>query len=407
MDLCAVDLYDPDNYVEAVPHEMFATLRREAPVHWHEHPAGGGFWTITRHEDIVAVNRDPRTFSSYVGGALIDDFDAETLEQQRLMMLNMDPPAHTRLRKIVNKGFTPRRIRELMAALEERARSIVGEVAEQGACDFVTDIASELPLQAIAELLGVPQEDRHKVFDWSNRLIGSNDPEYEGSREEAQAAAMELYAYAQELANERRGDPRDDIVTTLLQAEADGERLSDLDFNLFFLLLAVAGNETTRNGISHSMLALIEHPDERRKLLDDPSLMDAAIEEFLRWGTPVMHFRRTATVDAEIAGQPIAAGDRVAIWHMSGNRDEAVFDDPQRFDVTRDPNLHLLQIAFGGGGPHFCLGANLARAEMKIMLSEVLRVLPDMELAGPVQRLRSNFINGIKHMPVTFTSTPG
>jgi cholest-4-en-3-one 26-monooxygenase len=403
MDLTEVDIYNADNYVEGVPHEMFATLRREAPVYWHPHPAGGGFWCLTRHEDIVRVNRDSRVFSSYEGSALIEDMPAEMLASQRLMMLNMDPPEHTRLRKIVNKGFTPKRIRELSQALERRAQEIVATVAERGECDFVTDVASELPLQAIAEILGVPQEDRHMIFDLSNKLIGFDDPEFEGAAEAASDVATEMYVYAQQLAETKRANPSDDIVTTLLAAEVDGERLTDLDFNLFFLLLAVAGNETTRNALSHSMLALIEHPEQRQLLLDNPALIDAAIEEFLRWATPVMHFRRTATEDVEIRGQQIRAGDRVVIWHMSGNRDEAVFTDPYEFDIRRDPNLHLLQIAFGGGGAHFCLGANLARAEMKIMITALLRTLPDMELAGPVSRLRSNFINGLKHMPVQFT----
>lgn len=407
MDISDVDIYDPDSYTDGPPHEMFATLRREAPVYWHPQPGAGGFWCVTRHDDIVRVNRDAKTFSSATSGVLIDVLDEESLEQSRLMMLNMDPPAHSRLRKIVNKGFTPRRIRDLMAALEERAGAIVASVAAKGECEFVEDVSAELPLQAIAELLGVPQEDRHKVFDWSNRMIGFDDPEFQTSPEDAQVAAMEMWAYAQELAARKRAEPAGDIVTALLEAEVDGERLSDMDFNMFFLLLAVAGNETTRNAISHSVLALIEHPEQRQKLLDDPSKIDLAIEEFLRWSTPVMNFKRTATADVSLGGQEIKAGDPVVMWHISGNRDETVFDRPYDFDVERDPNLHLLQIAFGGGGPHFCLGANLARAEMKIMISEVLRVLPDMELAGPVDRLRSNFISGIKRMPVTFTPARG
>ncbi len=407
MKLSDVDLYDPDTYVEGVPHEMFSLLRREAPVFRHESGGGGVFWAVTRHDDIVRVNRDARTFSSWEGTALIEDMDPEALESQRMMMLNMDPPEHTKLRKIVNKGFTPRRITQLSDALRERARQIVAEVAGRGECDFVADLACELPLQAIAEIVGVPQEDRHKVFDWSNRLIGSNDPEFANSREEAQDAAAEMYAYAQELAERHRAEPADDIVSALLSAEVDGHRLSDMDFNLFFLLLAVAGNETTRNATSLAMLALIENPSERQKLVEDPAKIDLAIEEFLRWGTPVMHFRRTATADTEIAGQPIAAGDKVVMWHISGNRDESVFEDPFAFKVDRDPNLHLNQIASGAGGPHFCLGANLARAELKIIFTELLATIPDMELAGPVERLRSNFINGIKHMPVRFTSAGG
>jgi cholest-4-en-3-one 26-monooxygenase len=406
VELADVDIYDPDNYVAGVPHEMFTTLRRDAPVYRHPHPDGSFFWAVTRHEDIVTVNRDAKSFSSSKGGVLFDNHSEEELVGQRLMMLNMDPPDHTRLRKIVNKAFTPRTIRMLVDTLRERAQRIVAEVSERGECDFVTDIACELPLQAIADIMGVPQEDRHLVFDWSNRLIGFNDPEFRDQTnpaEEAGAAAAELYAYSEALAAEKRKAPADDIVTTLLTAEVDGERLGPMEFNMFFLLLAVAGNETTRNAISQSMLTLVEHPDERQRLLDDSSKIDTATEEFLRWTTPVMHFRRTATTDLELHGQKIAEGDRVVMIHMSGNRDEDVFDDPFKFDIARDPNAHLQQIAFGGGGPHFCLGANLARAEIKLMFEELLPVLPDIELSAPPSRLRSNFINGIKHMPISYT----
>ncbi|HVX17762.1 MAG TPA: cytochrome P450 [Acidimicrobiales bacterium] len=403
MQLTDIDIYDPDAFVDGVPHEQFALLRREAPVYWHPHPDGTGYWAVTRHADIVKVNRDAATFSSWQGTALLMDWDdPEAIEQQRMMMLNLDPPDHTRLRKIVNKGFTPKHIRELSAMLERRAHGIVAEVAERGACDFVVDVAAELPLQAIAELMGVPQEDRKVIFELSNKLVGAGDPEYEVPPDEMGIAAAEMFGYAQEMATFKRANPGDDIVTTLLNAEVDGERLTDLEFNLFFMLLAVAGNETTRNAISHSMLALLQHPDERQQLIDEPDVLGLAIEEFLRWASPVMQFRRTATRDTELGGQKIAEGDRVVIYHISGNRDEAVFDDPYTFDIDRDPNLHLQQIAFGGGGPHFCLGANLARAEMRIMFDELRPLLPSMELAGDVQRLRSNFINGIKHLPVSW-----
>jgi len=261
-------------------------------------------------------------------------------------------------------------------------------------------VAAELPLQVIADILGVPQDDRHLVFDWSNRLVGAADPEYQHGQEHAVNAAMELYAYAHDLAAQRRESPKDDIVSILTTAEVEGHTLSELELDMFFLLLSVAGNETTRNGIAHGMLALIEHPDQRRRLVDDPSLIGIGVEEMLRWGTPVMHFRRTATCDTVIRDQAVAEGDKVVIWYISANRDEAVFDDPYVFDVGREPNNH---VSFGGGGPHFCLGANLARMEMKIMFTELLRRVPDMELAGPVQRLQSNFINGIKHLPVSFT----
>jgi cholest-4-en-3-one 26-monooxygenase len=395
-----IDLTDPDAYVERVPHEQFATLRREAPVFWHGHPEGG-FWCVTRHADIVTVNRDWDTWSSWRGAVFMRDPD--DLEISRMMMLNMDPPEHAKLRKLVNRGFTPMRIRELREVLARRATTIIDEIYERGECDLVESIASELPLQAIADFLGVPQEDRHLVFKWSNTMIGSEDPEYTVSPTDSQAAAGELYVYAQGLAADRREHPRDDIVSDLVHAEIDGDRLSDTDFNLFFLLLAVAGNETTRNAISHSVLALLENPDQRAWLAEDPARWQSALEELLRWATPVMHFRRTATRDTEIAGQPVAEGEKVLMWHISGNRDETVFDDPYTLDLGRTPNDHLAHIAFGGGGPHFCLGANLARAEMHVMLAEIVDRLPDLELAGPVQRLRSNFINGIKHLPVRWT----
>jgi cholest-4-en-3-one 26-monooxygenase len=276
-------------------------------------------------------------------------------------------------------------------------------VIEKGECDFVVDIAAELPLQAIADLMGVPMEDRHKLFDWSNRMIGSEDPEYQASEDMTTQAQTEMYLYANALAAEKRAHPSDDIITTLINAEIEWEgeknQLSELEFDLFFMLLSVAGNETTRNLISHGMQAFFDFPDQWQKLVADPSLLDSAVEEMLRFGTPVMHFRRTATADFELRGQPIKAGDKVVIWYVSANRDEEAFVDPDRFDITRTPNDH---VAFGGGGPHFCLGANLARMEIKVMFDELIRRLPDLRQAGPAQRLRSNFINGIKHLPVEF-----
>jgi cholest-4-en-3-one 26-monooxygenase len=350
-----------------------------------------------RHNDLVMVNRDSATFSSYKGGSLMMSWEGDILEQQRMMMLNMDPPMHTRYRRLVNKGFTPRMVHELEARITERTQQLIAEAREKGEFDFVSDVAAELPLQVIAELMGVPQEDRHKVFDWSNRMVGSNDPEFLEAPELATAAAMELFAYADALTVERKANPRDDLVSILAYAEIEGDQLSQLEIDMFFMLLAVAGNETTRNLLSHGMLALIENPDQRRLLVERPELIDSAIEEMLRFASPVMHFRRTATRDTQIGSQAISEGDKVIFWHISANRDEDVFADPDRFDVARSPNDH---VAFGGGGSHFCLGANLARVEIKIMFSELLREMPDLELAGDVQRLRSNFINGIKHLPV-------
>ena len=394
-----VDLTNLDNFVPGVPYDMLDLLRRQVPVHWHDERYGNGFWAVTGYADVVKVNQDNVTFSSARGSALLEDQLADQLAQLQLMMLNMDPPLHTRYRLLVNKGFTPR----MVARLEERARvltnRILDTVVERGGCDFVTDVAAELPLQIIAELMGVPSEDRHLVFDWSNRMIGQRDPEYHGSPETAQVAALELYAFSHQLAEVKRADPGEDLMSVLTRVEVDGEKLSELELDLFFLLLCVAGNETTRNLIAHGQLALMQHPDARARLLARADLLPGAVEEMLRWGTPVMQFRRTATRDTEIGGQPVKEGDKVVIWYTSANRDETVFDRPYDFDITRSPNPH---VAFGGGGPHFCLGANLARMEIRVMFSELLRRIPDIELAGPVERLRSNFINGIKHLPVSF-----
>ncbi len=262
------------------------------------------------------------------------------------------------------------------------------------------EVAAELPLQVIAQMLGIPFEDRHKVFEWSNRLIGSRDPEYAVSEDLSRGAAIEMFMYSGELAKRRLNEPRDDIVTTLLKADADGDRLSEMDFNLFFLLLAVAGNETTRNALSHGMNALIDHQDQYRMLVDDRALVPSATEEILRWASPVMYFRRNVTRDTELGGQRLKAGDKASIWYISANRDEEIFEEPFRFDIMRSPNEH---VAFGGGGPHYCLGANLARLEINILLEELVKRVPAVERIGEVKRLRSNFINGIKHLPVRLT----
>jgi cholest-4-en-3-one 26-monooxygenase len=395
-----VDLIDPDTYLHGAPHDMFALLRREAPVFRHPRPGQPDFWAVTRYRDVVAISRDWATFSSERRGALLNEPPEDNLAMMRLMMLNMDPPRHTKLRALINKGFTPRMVSVLSERIRGLCANIVDAVAERGECDFVTKVAAELPLQVIAEMIGVPREDRHKIFEWSNVMVGADDPEWRGSPEDGEQAAMNIYAYANEMAIQRRAEPREDLVSVLMRAEVDGEQLTEMEFDLFFLLLAVAGNETTRNLISGGMLALFEHPDEWRRLRDDRSLLDSAVEEMLRWVTPVMQFKRTAQRDAEIAGQPIAEGEAVVLYYASANRDEAVFTEPDRFDVGRSPNDH---VTFGGGGPHFCLGANLARMEIRHMFDELLDRLPDLELAGEPRRLRSNFLGGIKEMPVRFT----
>ena len=406
MGLDGIDLLDLDRFQRLEHHEMFKRLRAEAPVSWHDHPRARGFWNVVLHPDLITVNRDTALFSSEVGGISIPDpgeLDQPSggMDPRGVMMLYMDPPKHTRYRLLVNKGFTPRMIGMLQQHLEYRAVRIVDNIIERGECDFVVDLASELPLQAIAEIMGVPQEDRKLLFEWSNRMIGLDDPEYAGDTADGAAASAELYMYVNELAKQRRTDPRDDIVTKLINAEIDGDKLSELEFDMFMLLLTVAGNETTRNTTAWGMWALMQNPEQYKALRDDiDGKLDRAIEEILRWASPVYHFRRTATADTEIHGQEIKKGDKVVMWHISANRDESVFDDPYTFDIDRWPNEH---IAFGGGGPHYCLGANLARMELKLIFREILERIPDMKVAGDVEILRSNFIGGVKHLPVTFT----
>jgi cholest-4-en-3-one 26-monooxygenase len=407
-DLRDIDLLDADAFMRMEHHEWFKRLRDEAPVFWFEDSPGEGFWNVVKHEDVVTVNRDSGLFSSERGGTQI--FSRRRAEEQGIdleqanttrgvIMLEMDPPKHTRYRLLVNKGFTPRMVGLLEQALRTRATHIVDQVIEQGEADFVVDIASELPLQAIAEIMGVPQEDRVKLFEWSNRMIGAGDPEFMG--DESGTAMAELFMYSNQLADKRRDDPRDDIVTKLLNAEIDGDKLSELEFDMFMLLLAVAGNETTRNATAHGMYALLQNPEQYEYLKEDPEgRMEIAIEEILRWASPVLHFKRTTTADTEVRGTEIKQGDPIVMWYISANRDEDVFDEPYTFDVARDPNP---QIAFGGGGNHFCLGANLARMELRLIFEEITKRMPDMQLASEPARLRSNFIGGIKHMGVTYT----
>lgn len=389
------DLYDPDLFVPAVPHHVFDWLREHDPVHFNPDPPPG-FWSLTKFHDVVAASKNHQAFSSARGTNVEDPVGGV-----ELMIVNMDPPQHTKLRTLVTKGFHPKMIARLEPHVREITSRIIDRIAPKGGCDFVTEIAAELPLEVIAELIGIPPEDRHKIFEWSNTMIAQGgDPEYSSSLEEATAAAMEMYAYADRLAGIRRTEPREDLVSILVQAEVDGQKLSPVEFDVFFLLLAVAGNETTRNLISGGMLALIEHPEERERLIADPSLFPLAVEEMLRWVAPVMHFRRTATEDVEIRGKTIRAGEKVLLWYISANRDGEKFPEPHRFDAGRTPNEHL---TFGGGGVHFCLGFSLAQLEIRVMFEELLRRLPDIRLAGEVSRLRSMFINGIKHMPVKFT----
>ena len=403
MALDEIRLDDPDGFAEGVPHHWFRRLRAEDPVHFQPERRGPGFWCITKYEDLKTVSRDPATFSSARGGTNIHDLPPERLERARSIMLNMDPPMHVKLRRLVRHGFTPAMAEKQAGHIRELARAIVDRVAPRGECEFVSEVAAELPLQVICEMMGVPLEDRSLIYDLSNRLVGFDDPEFGTSMDDSEQAAAEVYFYAGRLAERYRDAPADNLTSVLAHGEIDGEKLTELEFSLFFLLLVVAGNETTRTVTTNGMHLLIEHPDVLRRLAADPSRIPAAVEEILRYEPAVISFRRTATRDVELRGKTIREGDKVVMWYPSANRDEEVFADGDRFDVDRSPNEHL---AFGIG-QHFCLGANLARLELRIIFDEIARRLREPELAGPVRRLRSNFVNGVKEMRIRFRPATG
>ncbi|MEO3800834.1 cytochrome P450 [Nonomuraea sp. B1E8] len=390
-----IDLVDRDVYATAgPPHDQLAWLRANSPIHWHD--GDPGFWAVTTYDEVVHVSRHSDLFSSYRRLALFDEMADDQIALQRHMMLNQDPPEHTRRRSLVNRGFTPRTI----GALEQHIRDICDDLLDKcsGEVDFVTEIAAPLPLYVICELLGAPVADRDKLFNWSNRMIGAQDPDYADSPEEGSAAAMEVYAYANQLGAQRRANPKNDIVTKLIQPDEQGETLDENEFDLFVLLLVVAGNETTRNAASGGMLALFEHPDQWERLVADPALARTAADEIVRWVSPVNLFRRTSTTDQMLGGQQIKADDKVVVFYSSANRDTTVFPDAEVFDIGRDPNPH---IGFGGGGAHFCLGNHLAKLELRILFEQLARRRPRLRQTGPARRLRSNFINGIKELPVT------
>jgi cytochrome P450 len=384
---------------------MFAKLRAERPVAFHEEaqfmdfPKGPGFWSVTRWADVARVARDSETFQSG-RGTNIGDMPAELLEFFG-SMINMDAPRHTKLRKLVSRGFTPRVIVSLEDAVRTTARRIVDDVAPKGSCDFVEEVAAALPLKIICDMMGIPESDNRRMFELSNVILGIGDPEYGVTMDALMSAAIELSQYAQALGEARLANPGDDITSILMSADVDGERLSSAEFASFFILLVVAGNETTRNAISHGMKALTDFPDERRKWTADfERVAPTAVEEIVRWATPVIHFRRTATRDVELGGAVIREGDKVVTWFTSANRDASAFVDPYRFDVTRTPNDH---VGYGGGGAHFCLGANLARREIKVMFEELLRRLPDIRIVEQPDMLFSGFIHGIKRMRAEWT----
>jgi cytochrome P450 len=433
-------LVDPATYEEGPPFELLRRLRAETPVTWveepalHGQPAGPGFWLVLRHADVERVLKDPSTFSSWLGATQVRD--AADLDWVRRMMLNLDPPDHSRLRRLLTRSFTPRAVAALSEAIQATAARLVDRMvdgAAEGRCDFAKDVAADLPLLTLADVLGVPTEDRWLMFDWSNRVIGWQDPDHAtsaafdgtgGTATSREALALrpapgpdgrmpdprtragmpDLYEYARLLAEEKRRSPGSDVMSILLaQVDDEGGSVSDAEFENMFWLFAVAGNETLRNGLPGGLIALLQHPEALAALRADPSLLPGAVDEMLRWWTPVMVFRRTATTDVDLAGVRIRAGDKVVVSFTSANRDEAVFAAPDAFDIRRAPNPHL---SFGHG-PHFCLGGQLARVQMRALFGELLRRTGDLQLDGPPALLRSNFQRGVKRLPIHWTAAQG
>jgi cholest-4-en-3-one 26-monooxygenase len=398
------DFTDPDIHAERLPVEELAELRRSAPIWWNEQPIGaggfddGGYWVVSKHKDVKEVSLRSDVFSSLQNTALPrykEGTVKEQLETGKVVLLNMDAPQHTRLRKIISRGFTPRAVERLRADLKDRARQIVETAAAKGSGDFVEEVSCELPLQAIAGLLGVPQEDRMKLFHWSNEMVGDQDPEF--ARNDAMGASVELIMYAMQLAADRAQNPGEDIVTKLIEADIDGHKLSDDEFGFFVILLAVAGNETTRNSITQGMMAFTEFPEQWE--LYKKERPATAADEIVRWATPVTSFQRTALEDYELSGVQIKKGQRVVIVYRSANFDEEVFDDPFSFNILRDPNPH---VGFGGTGAHYCVGANLARMTIDLMFNAIADVMPDIAPISKPERLRSGWLNGIKHWQVDY-----
>ena len=397
-----VDLKNPDVFRDGIPHEVFARMRRETPVAWNAEADGRGFWSVTRYDDIVAVSKNPKVFSSareHGGHRMFDEnvvgVAGVGADQTEAPMISMDPPEHNQYRRMVSPGFSPQRVRQLEGRIRERVTAILNRLEGADSCDFVTDIAAELPIQMLAELLGVPQQDRGKLFEWSNALIAEDDLEYRSSPEATAKKIGSMAEYAVELWNQRVENPGDDLISMLVHSRIDGEAMTRERYIGTFILLVAAGNETTRNSIAGGFLALAEHPAEKQRIIEDGSLLGSAASEIVRWVSPVMHMRRTAIEDAEIGGQTIRAGDKVIIWYCSANRDEAIFRDPLRFDAGRTEQPHL---GFGIG-QHFCLGARLAEMQIRVFYDEFLRRYPKARPNGLLRRIRSNFIVGYKSIP--------
>ncbi len=401
------DFLDPDRNVVQLPVDELAELRQAAPVWWCEQQIGkggfndGGYWVVTKHKDVKEVSRRNDVYQSGPNTALPqfpDDIPREDIDMQRVILLNLDGEHHDRLRRIISRGFTPRAIERLREELNQRAVSIAKSAAAEGRGDFVEQVACELPLQAIAGLLGVPQEDRAKLFRWTNEMTGNEDPEF--ADVDGKASSMEVLVYAMQMAAIKAQSPGDDIVTALINADFAGEKLTDDEFGFFVLMLAVAGSETTRNSITHGMMAFIDNPDQWEIYKRDRPA--TAADEIVRWATPVTAFQRTAVADTELSGVPIKAGQRVVMFYRSANFDEEVFDDPHTFNILRDPNPH---VGFGGTGAHYCIGANLARMTINLIFNAVADHMPDLKPIGEPERLRSGWLNGIKHWQVDFTGT--
>lgn len=399
------DFTDPDLNRERLPIDELAHLRRVAPIWWNEQPDGiggfddGGYWVVTKYKDVKEISRRSDVFSSLAKTALPrypKGSTGEQIETGKYVLLNMDAPHHTHLRKIISRGFTPRAVERLRDDLHARARDIVAKAAAEGSGDFVEQVACELPLQAIAGLIGIPVEDRKKIFDWSNQMVADDDPEF--AHHDGRNSAMELIMYAMQLAALRAEEPGEDIVTKLIEADVDGHKLSDDEFGFFMVLLAVAGNETTRNSITHGMIAFTEHPEQWELYKRERPATTA--DEIVRWATPVTSFQRTALQDTELSGVPIRAGQRVVMSYRSANFDEEVFTDPFRFDIQRNPNPH---VGFGGTGAHYCVGANLAKMTIDLIFGAIADQMPDLTPLGKPERLRSGWLNGIKHWQVDYT----
>lgn len=394
-----IDLISTESFMSGHPWDQYAWLRKNAPVYRHPDPFGDFFWALTKYDDVKAVSRNHQTFSSFERGVMVGETSDEELLAQRQMMLNMDPPQHERYRRLVSRGFTPRQAHMLKDRIDALAREIVEDVSGKGECDLVADVAGRLPSGLIAEMMGIPRSDGERLYELTE-IMHTTDPSVVSQERQLEAVA-EMLMYADSVAREKRSRPSDDIASTLVQAEVGGDSLTDSEFQWFFLLLVNAGGDTTRNLVASGVQLLFEHPDQRARLQSDPDgLIPTAVEEMLRYTSPVSHFRRTAMADTDIRGEHIAAGDKVVIFYGSANRDGEVFGEPDLFDVGRDPNPHL---AFGGGGAHLCLGMHVARVEIGSLLRELLVRLPDLSPAGDPQRLASSFIVGYHSMPVKFT----